>query len=221
MGVTQVSRDWIVFSSSSGETLQALWRALSVDAQKSCRGLFSDRECGALEIAKKINLPCNQFTKQEFEAKVLKEISSFHSDCLILLCGFFGILSDDFLAKCPLPIVNTHPSLLPAHPGLDKKVHQQAHKEVCISGFSIHLVTPVLDGGTILFQHPVWMDAFKTWEDNRESVRKAEQKILPLVWEKILQSELRKEDTQLNSQVLRNRLNLNLTYFEDKKEAKQ
>jgi folate-dependent phosphoribosylglycinamide formyltransferase PurN len=216
--VTEI-RDWVVFSSSSGETLQELWRRLPDSAKDKCQGIFCDRSCGSSDVASRLLAPEKvfAFSKSDFEIRFLETAKKLKNDSLILLVGFFGILSAKFLQECGFPIVNTHPSLLPAFSGLDKKVHREAFKDVCITGFTIHLVSEVVDGGTILFQHPVWVDSSLDWESSRNAVRKREQALLPIIWEKILLSDLKKEDLSLTSSQLRTRLKLNLAYFDESK----
>jgi folate-dependent phosphoribosylglycinamide formyltransferase PurN len=152
--------------------------------------------------------------RPRFEEKTLEWIHANPSPGrVILLCGFFGILSKEFLQSCGAPVVNTHPSLLPAFPGLDKGVHRQAFESVSVSGFSVHMVTEALDGGPLLFQHPVWLDPHLSFDEARDSVRAAEQKWLPRIWEKILKSDLDVADAALTSRELRARRDLDLRSF--------
>ncbi len=127
--------------------------------------------------------------------------------------GFFGILKDDFLRQLKLPVVNTHPSLLPAFPGLESKVHEKAARDVALTGFTVHLVNAVLDGGPILFQHPVWLDAKLSPKALRERVRKAEQTYLAPALEKILHSNISAEDSLKTSYEVRQAHNLYIKTF--------
>ena len=77
------------------------------------------------------------------------------------------------------------------------------------------MVSEVVDAGTVLFQHPVWIDPNSDWEQMRQNVRKREQSILPRVWEQILKSDLRIEDLKASSSSVRKRLGLNKAFFED------
>ena len=74
-----------------------------------------------------------------------------HRPALVVLAGFMRILTPDFVAHYAGRIVNIHPSLLPAFPGLD--THQRALDAGCrFAGASVHRVTADLDGGPILGQ---------------------------------------------------------------------
>ena len=69
----------------------------------------------------------------------------------ILLAGYLRILSAEFIAPFENKIINIHPSLLPAYPGL--KAYERAFNDgVSESGVSVHLVTPEVDAGKILLQ---------------------------------------------------------------------
>jgi phosphoribosylglycinamide formyltransferase-1 len=73
---------------------------------------------------------------------------------LVCLAGFMRVLGPDFLDAFPNAILNVHPSLLPAFPGV--AAQQQAwHHGVKITGATVHLVTAALDGGPIVLQAAV------------------------------------------------------------------
>ncbi len=73
---------------------------------------------------------------------------------LVCLAGYMRILSGQFVSRFPQRILNIHPSLLPAFPGLDAQ-HQALVHGVKISGCSVHFVDDGLDSGPILLQAPV------------------------------------------------------------------
>ena len=70
---------------------------------------------------------------------------------LIVLAGFMRVLTAHFVERFPLRIVNTHPSLLPAFPGVDAPAQAVAHG-VKVSGVTVHFVDTSLDGGPIIAQ---------------------------------------------------------------------
>lgn len=70
---------------------------------------------------------------------------------LIVLAGFMRVLTDHFVGRYPLRIINTHPSLLPAFTGADAPAQAIAHG-VKLSGATIHFVDGTLDGGPIIAQ---------------------------------------------------------------------
>jgi len=91
--------------------------------------------------------------KAGFEQSLTDTINQYNVD-LICLAGFMRILSADFLARFKDKVINIHPSLLPAHKGLDThasvlKAGDTAH------GCSVHVVTPGMDEGDIILSRTV------------------------------------------------------------------
>jgi phosphoribosylglycinamide formyltransferase-1 len=72
----------------------------------------------------------------------------------IVLAGFMRVLTHHFVEKFPLRIINTHPSLLPAFPGVDAPKQAIAYG-VKVSGVTVHFVDTSLDGGPIIAQRGV------------------------------------------------------------------
>jgi len=69
----------------------------------------------------------------------------------IVLAGFMRVLTHHFVERFPLRILNTHPSLLPAFPGVDAPAQALAYG-VKVSGVTVHFVDTSLDGGPIIAQ---------------------------------------------------------------------
>ena len=92
-----------------------------------------------------------QHAKREaFEGALAKVIDEQSPD-LILLAGFMRILTPGFIARYRQRIVNIHPSLLPAFPGLH--THRQALAAgVKVHGATVHVVTEALDSGPVIVQ---------------------------------------------------------------------
>jgi phosphoribosylglycinamide formyltransferase-1 len=95
--------------------------------------------------------------RAEFDAALAAEIER-HAPDLVLLAGFMRILGDDFVRRFEGRLLNIHPSLLPLFPGI--KTHAQALAAgVRLHGCSVHFVTPALDGGPIIAQAAVAVQA--------------------------------------------------------------
>jgi phosphoribosylglycinamide formyltransferase-1 len=95
-------------------------------------------------------------SREAFDVALATEIER-HAPDLVLLAGFMRILTDGFVRRFEGRLLNIHPSLLPAFPGV--KTHAQALAAgVRLHGCSVHFVTPALDGGPIIAQAavPVW-----------------------------------------------------------------
>ena len=96
-------------------------------------------------------------SRVEFDAALAAEIER-HAPDLVLLAGFMRILTDGFVRRFEGRLLNIHPSLLPLFPGV--KTHAQALAAgVRLHGCSVHFVTPALDGGPIIAQAAVPVQA--------------------------------------------------------------
>ncbi|MDR2153819.1 MAG: phosphoribosylglycinamide formyltransferase [Burkholderiaceae bacterium] len=92
-------------------------------------------------------------SRETFDAALMQAIDA-HQPALVALAGFMRILTPGFVAHYAGRVVNIHPSLLPAFPGLH--THQRAIDEGCkLAGATVHHVTAQLDHGHILAQAAV------------------------------------------------------------------
>lgn len=92
-------------------------------------------------------------TREAFDSRLSAELDALAPD-LIVLAGYMRILSDAFVARYQGRLINIHPSLLPAYPGLH--THRRALADgVKIHGCTVHFVTPQLDCGPIVIQAAV------------------------------------------------------------------
>ncbi|MDO8276726.1 MAG: phosphoribosylglycinamide formyltransferase [Burkholderiaceae bacterium] len=92
-------------------------------------------------------------TREAFDAALAEEIDR-HQPVLVVLAGFMRILTPGFVGRYAGRLLNIHPSLLPAFPGLH--THQRAIDAGCkVAGVTVHQVTPELDHGPILAQAAV------------------------------------------------------------------
>ena len=92
-------------------------------------------------------------TREEHDAVIIAELKR-HDVELVCLAGYMRLLSCDFISAFPDRIVNIHPSLLPAFPGLDAQKQALEHG-VKISGCTVHFVNEALDAGPIILQRAV------------------------------------------------------------------
>jgi len=117
--------------------------------------------------------------KADYEAKIDAALRAAGVET-IALAGYMRLLSDDFVAKWRGKIVNIHPSLLPKYKGLDTHARALAMGDQ-IAGCSVHVVTEELDGGEVLGQAEVRIEARDTAETLAERVLKAEHRLYPKV----------------------------------------
>lgn len=145
----------VVLISGRGSNMRALVEAgLPVTAVLSNRpdapGLAYARERGipALIVDHKAYA-----TREDFDRALMHAIEPF-APRLVALAGFMRVLTAEFVARYEGRLVNIHPSLLPAFPGLD--THRRALEAgVKLHGTTVHFVTPALDHGPIIIQAAV------------------------------------------------------------------
>lgn len=114
----------------------------------------------AIHRAREGDVACAVIPRKEpdFEEKVLTALRNYQID-MVVLAGFLGILSKDFIQAFHGPIINIHPSLIPSFCGkgfYGLKVHQAAlDYGVKVTGATVHYVNEVPDGGKIILQRAV------------------------------------------------------------------
>ena len=171
----------VILVSGRGSNMRAL-----VEAKTGIevRGVVSNRaEAAGLEWAGAQGLATGVVdhrgfaTREAFDAALAEAIEAWSPD-LILLAGFMRIFTPGFIARFPRRILNIHPSLLPAFPGLH--THRQALAAgVKVHGATVHVVTPALDNGPIVIQGAVPVTAEDTEETLAERVLRVEHQIYP------------------------------------------
>lgn len=91
--------------------------------------------------------------RAEHDAEMIAALRE-HGVQLVCLAGYMRLLSPEFVAAFPQTILNIHPSLLPAFPGLDAQ-RQALEYGVAVSGCTVHFVDEQLDHGAIVLQRTV------------------------------------------------------------------
>jgi phosphoribosylglycinamide formyltransferase-1 len=120
--------------------------AIVISNRESAHGLAVARERGIPSVC----IPSKGLDRIAYDAMVIEELKS-HSVDLVCLAGFLRLLSSHFIQAFPQRILNIHPSLLPAFPGLDAQ-HQAIAYGVKYSGCTVHFVDEQLDSGPIVAQ---------------------------------------------------------------------
>jgi phosphoribosylglycinamide formyltransferase-1 len=99
------------------------------------------------------SIPSAGVDRAYYDAQVAALLREHNVD-LVCLAGYLRLLSGEFVRHFPQRILNVHPSLLPAFPGLDAQYQALVHG-VKITGCTVHFVDEQLDSGPILLQAPV------------------------------------------------------------------
>ncbi|MDH6593170.1 phosphoribosylglycinamide formyltransferase-1 [Variovorax sp. TBS-050B] len=155
----------VILISGGGSNMAAIVRAAERDRWAERFGarvaavVSNKAEAGGLALAKARGIatavvPHQAFPSREaFDAALATEIDA-HAPALVVLAGFMRILTPGFVDRYAGRLVNIHPSLLPAFPGLH--THQRAIDAGCkVAGVTVHQVTSELDHGPILAQSVV------------------------------------------------------------------
>jgi phosphoribosylglycinamide formyltransferase-1 len=144
-------------------------------------------DAGILARARERNLPAEFIAPGKFRTKLdeeaeqafVKRLIEARVD-LIVLAGFMRILKGDFLRAFANRVVNIHPSLLPAFPGLEAW-KQALDYGVKVTGCTVHFVDQGIDSGPILGQETVPVLADDTPATLHERIQQAERRLYPRV----------------------------------------
>jgi len=175
-----------VLVSGSGTNLQALLDAeragTLAPAEIAC--VVSNRPgAGALARAQAFGKPALTVDHKLFPARepfedALLAVLIEHRAEAVVLAGFMRVLTGRFLDRFPERILNIHPSLLPAFPGVDAQ-RQAFDHGVKVTGATVHFVDAGLDAGAIVLQAAVPVADGDTVEALRARVLEREHEILP------------------------------------------
>ena len=174
-----------VLISGRGSNLQAIIDAVAerrldaeiavvVSNRRNAPGLERARRAG-IETA--VLSHSDYDSRDAFDAAVVGELRR-RGVGLVCLAGFMRLLGRGFVAAFPNAILNVHPSLLPAFPGLDAQRRAWEHG-VRVSGATVHVVTPELDDGPIVRQEAVPVLPADTADSLAARILAAEHRIYP------------------------------------------
>lgn len=186
-----------VLVSGRGSNLEALLKA----QQEGSLGaeivivLSDNPQAQALEKAKKYGVqaqyvaPCG--TRDDYDQALVERLKA-HGVELVVLAGFMRLVGGKFLKAFPERVINIHPSLLPAFPGL--KAQEQAVKYgVKYSGCTVHFVDEGLDSGPIIAQAVVPVAPEDDGESLAQRILAEEHRLLPRVVRLLAQGKVRLE----------------------------
>jgi phosphoribosylglycinamide formyltransferase 1 len=120
-------------------------------------------------------LPSRGLDREVYDRQLVAELEANRVE-LVCLAGYMRLLSGYFIRSFPLRILNIHPSLLPAFPGLDAQ-HQALEHGVKYSGCTVHFVDEGLDSGPIIKQTVVPVEDNDTAESLSARILKEEHRI--------------------------------------------
>ncbi len=193
-----------VLLSGRGSNFEAIARNIADGKLKAeIAVVISNRpEAPGLETARRLGLhavalPSKGLPREEFDSQVASILDQHNVD-LVVLAGYMRLLSGAFVKHFAMRIVNIHPSLLPAFPGLDAQ-HQAFEYGVKIAGCTAHFVDEHLDSGPIILQAAVAVEEADTAETLSARILKKEHRIYTDAIRLVLSGEWRIEGRRVVS----------------------
>jgi len=171
----------VILISGRGSNLRAI-----LDAHLPARiaAVISNKpDAAGLEFARKHGIATEvvdhrlHAAREDFDRALMQAIDA-HAPDLVVLAGFMRVLTEGFVQHYAGRMINIHPSLLPAFPGLH--THRQAIEAgVKIHGCTVHFVTPTVDHGPIIVQAAVPVHQDDTPQTLAARVLEQEHRIFP------------------------------------------
>lgn len=180
----------VILGSGRGSNAEAILQAQQAGRLGAARvvQILSDKaEAGILALGPRFGVPAKFVDPAPFktklegegEARFIAAVKDSAAD-LVVLAGFMRVLKPAFLNAFAGRIINLHPSLLPAFPGLDG-IGQAFRAGVRETGCTVHQVTLEVDAGQIIEQAKVLIEPTDTIETLTAKVHAAEHRLLPAV----------------------------------------
>ena len=175
----------VILISGRGSNMEAIvtaCRAEAWPARVACV-VASRPDAAGLQFAESAGIPTavvpatSQVTREAFEAALVDAVDAHAPDCVVL-AGFMRVLSESFVHRYADRMLNIHPSLLPAFPGLDTHARALA-AGVRVHGATVHFVSPIVDAGPIVAQAAVPIRGDDTAETLAARVLAAEHRLFP------------------------------------------
>ena len=178
---------FVILISGHGSNMQAIVQACHT---KRCAAdvvavISNSANSSGLKWAQEQGIPTQLVSHTDFSSRnafdmALSAVIDQYAPDYVLLAGFMRVLTTEFVQHYAQRLINIHPSLLPAFPGLH--THAQAlAKGVQVHGCTVHFVTPVLDHGPIIAQGVVPVLSDDTPASLAERVRAIEHIVYPQV----------------------------------------
>jgi phosphoribosylglycinamide formyltransferase-1 len=178
--------------SGRGSNLQALIDAVSAGTLAADIRLVISNRAGAAGLARAaaagietLVLSHRTYANRAAFDRALLDALKAHGVTVVCLAGFMRLLGPEFCAAFPDAVLNIHPSLLPAFPGVDAQ-RQALEHGVKVTGATVHFVTPELDAGPIVMQAAVPVRDDDTAESLSARVLEVEHAIYPAALQRVL-----------------------------------
>jgi len=179
-----------VLASGTGSNLQAILDKLHGKGAVEVVGVCSDKpDATALERARRAGVETAVFEGSSYAARGLRDdaMATWLAERdvgLIVLAGYMQLLSPGFIRAFEGRIVNVHPALLPAFPGLDA-IGQAIEHGAKVTGVTVHFVDDGMDTGPIVLQRAIDLPYTRSRADVEAEIHRIEHELLPLAIELI------------------------------------
>jgi phosphoribosylglycinamide formyltransferase-1 len=172
-----------VLVSGTGTNLQALLDTVHTREARVVAVASSVAGAPALERAAARDVPTAVFARAEHPDRAARDEALAdwlheHGARLVVLAGYMALLSEAFLARFPDAVVNVHPSLLPAFPGLNA-IEQALAYGVSVFGVTVHFVDAGVDSGPVILQRAVELPGVRDPDEVLAALRPLEHELLP------------------------------------------
>jgi phosphoribosylglycinamide formyltransferase-1 len=175
----------VVLASGGGTNLQAILDQLHAGEEGiEVVGVASDKpDATALERAKQAEVESAVFPAADYQDRGARDaalgdwIERTEAD-LVVLAGYMQMLSPEFVERFRGRVINVHPALLPAFPGIDA-VQQAIDHGAKITGVTVHFVDEGMDSGPIILQRPVPVAPSREWAETERAIHATEHALLP------------------------------------------
>ena len=192
-----------ILISGRGSNMQAIVGAIEAGTlHASVRVVVSNRaDAAGLDWARSHGLHTLVLSHRDVPSRdaydaALVSVLREHGVGLVCLAGFMRVLGPTFCSAFPNAILNVHPSLLPAFPGVDAQ-RQALEYGVKVSGVTVHFVTPELDAGPIVEQVTVPVHEDETVESLSARILVEEHQVFPRAIQKISRGGWRIDDRRV------------------------
>lgn len=173
-----------VLASGAGTNLQALLDQVHARDGIQIAAVASDKaEARALSRARDAGVPAEVFAAGAFDGRGARDEAiadwlTGHGVELVVLAGYMQLLSPEFLERFRGRVINIHPALLPAFPGL-RAVEQALEYGVKVFGVTVHFVDDGVDTGPVILQRAVELPDARSPGEVMERLQPVEHELLP------------------------------------------
>ncbi len=173
-----------VLASGTGTNLQALIDKVHGTENISIVAVASDKpDALALERARAAGIRIAAFAVSDYPGRperdsAMAEWLASQGVELVVLAGYMQLLSEEFLARFPDRVINVHPALLPAFPGL-RPVQDALDYGVKVFGVTVHFVDGGVDSGPVILQRAIELPSVRDPAEVLERLHPIEHELLP------------------------------------------